>query len=380
MRFNFHVITVITIIVNLLTGLVYFADANITKEEMFQALNEVSIKLMESFGAFAGKQQESFDNSTKKLQESFDNLTKKLQESFDNSTKKLQESFDDFEIKQKNIFDAFAIEQQNSFNQLNKVVKDGFTSAHNFGRDRVNILKKSSMELRLQGYGCVGVGTRHAFFIDGNVGQFFTPHFNCSDGVMPMNLSESVITHPNYDLGIILGCPELNFVLNMSTYTKPMLGDSVIAYGFGDTAKAWTGSIADVGFAHKDLHSRPHIHWNGYPNANHINSDEVYVQSFQHSGQSGGPVSNGCGYVGMSHAVVVSNDKFAHFCSLIPPKRMIEFVKEHQSKLKRLEDCHDLEVLNLPMMPFMDCDIRSFHTDHDQIGVCSGENKCSTDI
>ena len=58
------------------------------------------------------------------------------------------------------------------------------------------------------------------------------------------------------------------------------------------------------------------------------NNDEFVVQGAQHEGMSGGPVANGCGYLGMSHAVLKS-DKLAKFAALIGGVAIQPFLDEH---------------------------------------------------
>ena len=48
--------------------------------------------------------------------------------------------------------------------------------------------------------------------------------------------------------------------MNISAFTIPMLGDSVISYGFGDLAKVWEGTISDVFYDLKEDPLANH-HW-----------------------------------------------------------------------------------------------------------------------
>ena len=58
----------------------------------------------------------------------------------------------------------------------------------------------------------------------------------------------------------------------------------------------------------------------------------------------------------MSYAV--STDIGASFARVVPAKNIVRFILANWNRLPNLEDCEGLEVINLPMMPFMDCDIR----------------------
>ncbi len=42
----------------------------------------------------------------------------------------------------------------------------------------------------------------------------------------------------------------------LHTYTAPQLGDEVLGYGLGHTAKVWTGVIADINL-NGNNHNRP---------------------------------------------------------------------------------------------------------------------------
>ena len=233
-----------------------------------------------------------------------------------------------------------------------------FTSLHNFGRERAAILERASSRINFDKYNCTGSATRHAFYLNGKVGQFFAPHFICSTGFeenLPEDISNGIITHPYYDVGIILQCPVSKSAVNISSYTVAKLGDDVISYGFGDIAESWKGSISSEGYTSSEHELYKSHHWSGSAN---IGSGEVIIQAFQQEGMSGAAVSNGCGYLGMSHAVRVGS--FASFASIIPAEILGIFAIDHWSKLINLEDCLGLEISNLPTMPLMDCDIRLF--------------------
>ena len=163
------------------------------------------------------------------------------------------------------------------------------------------------------------------------------------------------MTHPNKDLGIITECPITKDALNISAFTIPMLGDSVISYGFGDLAKVWEGTISDVFYDSKEDPLANH-HWTN-KSVVRINGEYI-IQSAQHTGQSGSAVSNGCGYLGMAHIVV--NENFAVFAGIIPATHIIEFIDliidKYPGRLKKLEECPPLKVISFPVSPFMACE------------------------
>ena len=53
--------------------------------------------------------------------------------------------------------------------QVQEVVKNGFVTAHNFGRDRARVL--SSVTRIIQFSVCSGTATKHIFFYKGEAGQ-----------------------------------------------------------------------------------------------------------------------------------------------------------------------------------------------------------------
>lgn len=67
-------------------------------------------------------------------------------------------------------------------------------------------------------------------------------------------------------------------------------------------AKLWKGSISSEGSSNHNEHEYKTDHWTGTAK---VVSDEVNMQSIQYEGMSRKAVSNGCGYLGMNHAVLV---------------------------------------------------------------------------
>lgn len=232
----------------------------------------------------------------------------------------------------------------NKLNNVEAKLDQGFKSLHNFNNDRISVIEKVSDIMKIDD--CPKqFATKHAFYFRGYVGEFFTPHFNCSE--QKENPDNDFILHPTHDVAIISRCPQASSALNISLYVTPFLGDNIVGFGFGSSAKAWTGSVADLNDPLSvDINAN---HWTGEAK---ISSGEIIAQSHQHDGMSGGAVSNGYGYVGMAH--IVMNDVKLNYACIISAKVLVEFVASHLKKLKTLVDCPNLEILNLPSFPSID--------------------------
>jgi len=249
-----------------------------------------------------------------------------------------------------------------SFLDFRNQFTNGMQSFHDFGRKRVEVMESATGQVTLQSFGCEGVATIHSFYLDGHVGQFLPTHFYCANATLSQRrlLDQHIVAHPNYDLGLVVGqCPDktMKFALDLSNYTDAQLGDNVVSFGHGATAKAWTGSVSDVQ-KRESSSSSPPLSCTPWTNStdSKIAHGEIVVQSFQHRGMSGGAVCNGCGYLGMSHTVM--KDNLANFAHIIPADEMILFAKKNIHRLKKLKDCPDVAKVSLPIMPFMNCHIR----------------------
>lgn len=165
-------------------------------------------------------------------------------------------------------------------------------------------------------------------------------------------------------MGIIAQCPSTKAVLDISVSTTPMLGDSVVAFGFGDTADVWVGPISKLDSKEGDF---SYDHWTGKDAK--ITSGEYLVQSAQHMGMSGAATSNGCGYLGMAHAVKLADSGLGVFASIIAAKDIQAFISNLMTTspkaLKRYTECFvndtqlPLEIVSFPIFPFMDCSIEN---------------------
>jgi hypothetical protein len=246
--------------------------------------------------------------------------------------------------------------------KLTAMTKQGFQGVHNVGRDRVSIAKQFTNELKVSVFGCKGSLTRHAFIFNEYVGELITPHMNCDNATKEQIVERDalILLHPTKDLGVISQCPSKDAVLNISVSTIPQLGDNVVAFGFGDTANVWTGPISKLKPKQEDSLLK---HWSGTLNTT-ITSGEYLVQSAQHPGMSGAAASNGCGYLGMAHAVEVAEFGSGSFAGIISAQNIQDFIRNlttiNKEALKRYDECfksngQPLDIVSFPIFPFMNC-------------------------
>ena len=130
--------------------------------------------------------------------------------------------------------------------EITKLLKKGLTDFHNFGRDRINVIKSVTHPLSFPDINCSGTATRHSFYLNGKVGELFTPHFNCSkaNASSKQFLHDYILTSPHFDLGIIPQCPKTKFALNISYYTVPKQGDDVVSFAFGSVSRVFKGCVS----------------------------------------------------------------------------------------------------------------------------------------
>jgi len=130
-------------------------------------------------------------------------------------------------------------------------------------------------------------------------------------------------------------------------------------------AKVMEGTISGLISKPKDTsESKPTpspvnaTHWSLTAN---ILEGEFIIQSAQHVGISGAAVSNGCGYLGMLHAVW--SEGFAVFAAIVPAAAIMSFlddiIRENPHKLKTASQCYPSfnprKVVAFPISPFMNC-------------------------
>ena len=267
-------------------------------------------------------------------------------------------AFTDLEIKQlQDAFNNVTIIIDNKFSTLdnkitmldNKMIGlkqlmiESFRNTHFLGRSKVKILKNSTGEVISP---CDQHATYHTVYYDGYVVALFNPHMECST-------FENVILHPYYDLGILLDRKySLPYAIDISIGASPELGDDVMAYGHGVRAKIWGGKISD--FIEKGECDTLAKHFNG---STRICAGEWIIQAHQHPGMSGSAVANGCGYLGIAHAVVTfedSNDVTANFASVIGIKTIQQFISDSKDKLVKHQDT-SIVINELPFASFVEC-------------------------
>jgi hypothetical protein len=234
-------------------------------------------------------------------------------------------------------------------------IKFDLSKNHFFNRIRIEVLQNVSENFVhcLSSDGSLMYhGTRHAVVYEGRVATLFTPHSNClnSHEFSPTNHGNFIL-HPLFDLAIDTDCLPTPSALDLTSVFVPSLGDEIIAFGFGVTANVWQGLVA--GFTRNRICSSPATHWNS--TLTRVCNGEIIAQGHQHAGMSGAPVLNGCGYVGMAHAV---NSKLnaitAIFAYVIPASVIIDFIKEHHSRLPTLKNCNQSAVAP-PLAAFANC-------------------------
>jgi hypothetical protein len=238
---------------------------------------------------------------------------------------------------------------------LREDVKLGFSSMHGFGRSRVSTMKEVSQQLSFKGIDCAGTSTRHAVYFHGKVVQVAVAHHNCSEEARKTlkNVS-NILTHSSLDLLLFLDCPNTEDVtkgaLNISSYTKPQLGDDVVGFGFGKVANVWKGTVAVI---EDEVKVKPFGKWKGVTSSK-ASRDEYLITTYPQDCQNGAATANGCGYIGMAHAVVASILP-VHYVLVIKAEAITKFITLHFDKLKSVEEC-GTRVVNMPVMPFIDCE------------------------
>ena len=155
-----------------------------------------------------------------------------------------------------------------------------------------------------------------------------------------------------YDLALDTTCdPNSHFALDISHIATPQLGDELIAFGYGNDAHVWQGTVS-LFESHMDCSAHPAMHWTG---ETRVCNGEIMAQGHQHEGMSRAPVLNGCGYIGMAHcARKPSSSQLANFAGIIPAAAIQAFIEKHLSKLHTLEVCKKSDV-SAPTAPLVDC-------------------------
>lgn len=170
-------------------------------------------------------------------------------------------------------------------------------------------------------------------------------HSNCS-GKVPSN----AIPCEGIDAALIIGCPLLSTVLNISSSARLRLGDEAVAFGYvdPDTPRAWNAhAMGEVGSRSEGKH------FDG-PEQIRYDNDEFLLSGHQMAGMSGAASANGCGYLGMVHAK--SNLSLVTMAVVIPARKIHKCSIQNQERLSRLGDCPAInDIVNLPTSIFEKC-------------------------
>ena len=257
----------------------------------------------------------------------------------------LETKFDALETK----FDALNTSVGAQISDLKTYVATAFSDTHFFNRHRVEMLQKVSANF----FPCsTHTATSHTVVYEGRVATVFTPHADClnSHAFSPTN-NGNYILDDIFDLAIDLRCSNTSAALDISSVYEPFLGDEIITFGYGDTASVWQG-VVSARVVTKCVD--PAVHWgNGTVR---FCSGEIVAQGHQHGGMSGAPVLNGCGYVGVAHAVnSKTNVNDANFALVIPAYGVTRLIKKNLDRLPTLEGCRQRAV-SPPLAALANCD------------------------
>jgi hypothetical protein len=285
--------------------------------------------------AFENKINAKFDT----LETKFDTLETKfdtLETKFDT----LETKFDTLETK----FGTLNTTVGAQISDLKTFFTTAFSDSHFFNRNRVEKLQEVSANF----VHCSNSdgspkysATSHRLAYKGKTVTVFTPHSDClnSDAFSPTN-NGAYILDDTFDLGIDIRCSpssSTSSALDISSIFLPSLGDEIIAFGFGVTAFVWQGLVAAFLSTNVDCSSNA-THWNS--TSTRVCSGEIVAQGHQHHGMSGAAVLNGCGYVGMAHAVnKKTNASEANFAYIIPASAIVRLIEQNLDKLPTLEKC-----------------------------------------
>ena len=267
------------------------------------------------------------------LTSELDKRDERLYAKFDTLNSTLSNKFDTLNSTLSNKFDTLNSTLSAQIGDLKTYFTTAFSDSHFFNRNRVEMMGNVSEQFVF----CQkNSGTRHTVVYEGKVATVFTPHADClnSHAFSPTN-NGNYILDDMYDLAIDIRCSNTSAALDISSVYEPSLGDEIITFGYGDTALVWQGVVsARV----KNECVSPAIHWgNGTVR---FCRGEIVAQGHQHAGMSGAPVLNGCGYVGVAHAV---NDKtnapHANFAVIVPAYDVTRLIKKNLGRLPTLADC-----------------------------------------
>ena len=113
-------------------------------------------------------------------------------------------------------------------------------------------------------------------------------------------------------------------------------------------AKAWSGTVS---FKENSNKKCLVLAQTGVGN---ICAGEYLVQGEQHKGLSGAAVLNGCGYIGIAHAVLSDSDARANFAGVISASMIKTFLDKVIDNLMNASDCN-VTTLEIPTLPINAC-------------------------
>jgi len=217
------------------------------------------------------------------------------------------------------------------FEEINVDFKD----LHNFGRDRYLALALISKAFTT----CNQISTSHAVNFNGRVTEIVVNHHDCRKNLG--GPPKDVIICENLDLGLKTECPVSHYILNISKVQPLVLGDEVVCYGHEKIL--WKGHLSSENSV--PINGKP---WEGDII---IKSNEYAFHGEQHVGMSGGAVLNGCGYVGMAHAVGSEKIKdVGKFTFVIPATEIQQCITKNSKLLKNISQCPGRTVIESPML------------------------------
>jgi hypothetical protein len=239
---------------------------------------------------------------------------------------------------------------EGKIDDVNLNVRKGFSSLHDFDRNRVatmrSIVRVISFSKTTEINCTDGSATMFFAHYRRKVAGVFAPHFNCS-GYNPY--PQYIFAHEKYDLAIISLCPDkgLNAV-DIARTPDIHLGDDVILYGRGHTAEVWKG-VLSVHFITSCGVATP---WHGNGSAC---EGEFLMQSYQHAGLSGSPVSNGCGLVGMMAHAYQDSSSGAIFAAVISAKFIRGMMRKFFFSLPDINEKYRKNLTSIPHFQFSSC-------------------------
>jgi len=275
-------------------------------------------------------------------------IDKVLTARFDARDERLYDKFDKMLTARFDVFSAnFSAQMKDVITSIDEL-KFSVSSFHAFNRRRVEAIQFVSVKRKFcqNANGNIHYGTSHSVTYKGKVATLFTPHASCFDSpeFHPTN-NGTFFLHHTFDLAIDRRCSSSSAALDISSSVVPFLGDEIITFAFGDNGYVWQGLVS------ANVVNNCSVAANHWKDDVQICRGEIIAQGHQHAGMSGGAVLNGCGYLGMTHAVSRSNANFAY---IISAAEIIKFIEKHLNELPELADCKQRSIVP-PVAPLADC-------------------------